>query len=105
MQTGKDADCEVCKVKVKQIKDIDTAIRIYYMYPEIGKTEIRELVGNIGNSTISNYTKAVKEEQVRREKLTAHTNTVDTETAYAVWGIDVEDLIKRRAKLQKLKLA
>lgn len=92
-------------MKVKQIKDIETALKIYYMYPEIGNTEIRELFGSIGNSTISNYKKAVKEEQVRRDKLTAHINTIDTETAYDVWGIDVEDLEKRRAKLKKLQLA
>ena len=32
-------------MKVKRITDIDTALYIYYRYPEIGNKEIKELFG------------------------------------------------------------
>ena len=92
-------------MKVKPITDIDTALRIYYQYPEIGNKEIRELFGGLGNSTIANYKRAVIEKQAESGKLTSQLHTIDTETAYKVWGIDVDNLEKRRVKLQKLGLA
>ncbi len=88
--------------KVKQISSIDTAIRIYFEHPELGNSQIKELFGSIGNSTISAYKKAVLEEQAKRGVKTSYWNAINTEVAYEVWGIDVEDLIKRREKLKKL---
>lgn len=92
-------------MKVKQIKNIDTALRIYYQYSEIGNKEIRELFGNIGNSTISNYKEAVKQEQVKQNIKTSCLYTVNTRVAYKVWGIDVDDLEIRRKKLKNLGLS
>ena len=93
-------------MKHKAPVSIDTAIRIYYQYPEIGNAQIRELFGlSAGLSTVCRYKKPVLEAQAANGVMTAQPYTVDTETAYKVWGIDVEDLIRRREKLQKLKLA
>ena len=89
-------------MKTKQIKNIETAIRIYYSCPEIGNKEIRELFGSLGNSTISKYKNEVKKQQVADEVKTMCLNTINTETAYKVWGIDIADLEKRRAKLKRL---
>lgn len=89
---------------VKAIKDIDTALRIFYTYPELNNKLIRELFGGLGNSTIARYKQVVKDQQAIDGVQTAQRNTVNTETAYKVWRIDVENLIKRRAKLQKLGL-
>ncbi len=91
-------------MKVKPFKDIDTALRIYYTYPEIGNKEIKELFGELGGSTISNYKKAVRKVQAERGVLTAQRNTVNTEVAYEVWRIDVKDLEQRREKLIRLGL-
>lgn len=92
-------------MKVKPITSIDTALRIYYTYPEIGNKEIRELFGNIGNSTMSKYKQPVLDMQAERGVYTSQRSTVNTEIAYEVWGIDVEDLEHRRSKLKKLGLS
>lgn len=92
-------------MKFKAISNIETALRIYYTYPEIGNKEIRELFGTIGNSTIAAYKKAVIEEQIDRNVRTSRLNTVNTEVAFEVWGIDVTDLERRRAKLKALNLS
>lgn len=89
-------------MKTKPIASIDTAIRIYYTYPEIGNKEISELFDLAGKQALSKYKKAVKEEQVKRGVHTLRNFTVNTKVAYEVWGIDVEDLEVRRVKLKKL---
>lgn len=91
-------------MKVKQISDIDTALYIYYRYPEIGNKEIKELFGGLGSASLVNYKKAVIEEQIVQDITTSQLHTVDTETAYKVWGIDISKLEKRREKLRKLGL-
>lgn len=91
-------------MKVKPIKGIDAALRIYYSYPEIGNAEIRELFGNLGSSTIAKYKDAVKQEQMERNVKTMCLNTINTRVAYEVWGIDVDDLEKRRKALKRLGL-
>lgn len=92
-------------MKFRSPADIDTALRIYYTYPEIGNKEIKELFGKIGPNTITKYKKAVQEVQAEREQLTAQSYTVNTELAYEVWGIDVDDLERRRKKLKELGLS
>ncbi len=92
-------------MKVKQIQGIDIALRIYYSCPEIGNDEIRELFGDLSSSTIARYKKAVQEKQLETGVRTMCLYTIDTETAFEVWGIDVSKLEWRRKKLQKLGLA
>ena len=92
-------------MKVKPITNIDTALRIYYSYPEIGNSQMRELFGSIGNSTAAKYKEAVKQEQAKQNVKTMCLNTVNTRVAYEVWGIDVDDLEKRRKALKRLGLA
>lgn len=91
-------------MKAKQILGIDIALRIYYSYPEIGNKQIRELFGNLSNSTVTKYKRAVVDRQIENNVKTMGLNTVDTITAYEVWGIDVNSLEWRRKKLQKLGL-
>ena len=92
-------------MKIKPITDIETALRIYYRYPEIDNSRIRELFGKISSGTQAKYKRAVMAEQAARNVKTMQMNAVNTKVAYEVWGIDVDDLEKRLEKLQKLNLA
>ena len=89
-------------MKTKPISSIDTAIRIYYTYTEIGNKEIAELFDLTGKEALCRYKRAVREEQAKRGVYTLRNFTVNTKVAYEVWGIDVEDLEVRRVKLKKL---
>ncbi|MGN0181446.1 MAG: hypothetical protein ACI4DP_03400 [Candidatus Ornithomonoglobus sp.] len=92
-------------MRAKSIKDVNTAIHIYYAYPEMDNSQIKELFGIAANSTIARYKKPVLEKQTEDGVKTMCAYTVNTKTAYEVWGIDVADLEKRRDKLKKLGLA
>ena len=89
--------------KTVAIKDIDTALRIYYQYTEIGIPQIMQLF-NVGRSSAGKYKKAALEQQVEDGVKTMNLHTVNTETAYKTWGIDVDDLERRKIKLEKLGL-
>lgn len=92
-------------MKVKPITSIDTALRIYYTYPEIGNKEIKELFGMSNSRTLARYKREVRQVQAQRGILTSQMHTVNTEVAYEVWGINVADLEKRRKKLRELGLS
>ena len=89
----------------KDITSIDTALRIYYSKSEIGSPEMKELFGDMCNSSLTMMRKPVLEAMAERGMKSFRQYTVNTEVAYEVWGIDVADLEKRRAKLLKLGLA
>ena len=91
-------------MNIPQITNIDTALKIYYLYPEIGSTEIAKLFSKNSKSTICRL-KKIAQGVMTEEKVFAHgLYKVNTECAYKSWGIDVKDLERRRDKLQKLGL-
>ena len=92
------------KLNIPQITSIENALRIYYRHPEIGNKQIIELFGNISHTTIAKIKKYVRDEMYQQEKISFGTNTVNTEIAYQVFGLDISDLEKRLMKLQELGL-
>ena len=82
--------------------DIETAIRIYHEYPEIGNEQIRELYGNLSISTTTKYKNLVRKEMVERGVKTYAPYSVNTAIAYEVWGLNIKDLENRRKKLISL---
>ena len=89
----------------KEIVSIDVALKVYYSNPEIGNKEIRELFGPMSTSTLANMKRTVLREMTERGIKSFRDHTVNTKVAYEVWGLDVDDLEKRRKKLQALGLA
>jgi len=85
-----------------QIKDVQTAIRIYWAHPEIGVHHIKELFGLISNSPAHKYKRAVLNEMAKNDIKTHTRGTINTRFAYTCWGIDIDDLEKRHAKLKKI---
>jgi len=92
------------KINIPQITNIDTAIKIYYRYPEISTKEITQLFTKHSKSTISRLKKLAQKKMLEDNIYIFGINKINTVCAYKAWGIDVEDLEKRRNKLQKLGL-
>jgi len=91
-------------MNIPQIISIDEALRIYYTYSEIGNKEILSLFGRISSATTAKLKGLVKNEMIKRNELSYGVYKVKTRTAFSVWGIDVDDLEKRRKKLNDLNL-
>lgn len=85
------------------IKDLKNCLRIYYTYPEIGTSEIMELFG-VGRATATTLKKSVRKAQIENGIMVLDKTTVHTETAYKVWGIDIDDIERRIKKLEELGL-
>ncbi len=91
------------------IRDIETALRIYYNYVEIGNAEMKELFvgvnGNVPAASTINKLKNQALELMAEKKVERHAAyKVNTEIAFEAWGIDVKNLEYRRNKLIKLGL-
>lgn len=85
-----------------QMPDIKKALELYYTKTEISSADIRSLFGCCP-STATKLKKEVKEAMAKKAIKTWLPGNVDVKTAYEVWQIDVEELEKRLAKLNKLK--
>lgn len=89
---------------VPRIKDIDTALWIYYQYTELDTKLIKMLFPDIKQGTMSKLRKQVKIVMAERNIKTFGRNHINTKCAFEVFGIDVEDLEQRKAKIRKLGL-
>ena len=91
-------------MNIPQITSIDNALRVYYNHAEIGNKEMTVLFGKRSATTISNLKKMVKSEMNKRAICSYGANMINTAISYEVWGIDVDDMERRRAKIKKLDL-
>ena len=91
-------------MNIPQITSIDNALKIYYSHSELGNKEISSLFGQLSSATTAKLKKLVKDEMNIREILSYGLNKINTTVAFDVWGIDINDLEKRRKKLKALEL-
>ena len=89
---------------VPVIASLDAAIRVYYESPELNNDKIRQIFGEIKANRIANMKRPVLEEMAIQKRKPFGLHTVNTEIAFKVWGLSIDDLERRRAKLLKLGL-
>ena len=85
-----------------KIKDIGTAVKIYYESPELDNQNIMDLFGCSRSAALNLKKIAVKEQEQNGIK-TFSDCTVNTACAYRAWNIDISDLEKRFNRYQKMK--
>lgn len=91
-------------VRIPQIVDIEVAIRLYYEKDRLYNRDIKTLFGNLSSSKIVILKNIVKEKMLEREIIIYDAMSVNTDIAYEVWGISIENLEARLKKLRQLKL-
>jgi len=89
-------------MNIPAITGIDNALKIYYNNLELGNKEIIGLFGNRSSATITRLKNTVKSEMIKRNVMSYGTYKVNTNIAYEVWGIDINDLKKRKKELAQL---
>ncbi len=93
----------MAKISIKDLNSLKNCLRIYYTYPEIGSAEIKELF-DVGDTTATRLKKSVRKKQIEKNVMVLDRHCVNTEVAFEVWGIDIEDIENRVKKLEKLGL-
>jgi len=91
-------------MNIPQITNINTALSVYYNHVEIGNKEIRTLFGDRSSATIAQLKKAAKTEMGKQGIYSYSAFKVNTAIAFQVWGLDVNDLEKRKQKIAALNL-
>ena len=93
-------------VRIPQIRDPLAAIRLFYSKTELSTGDIRELFAAGKGKRISGE-RALKLKKLAREAMhekgipSYDATKCNTDVAYEVWGINIADLERRYAKLQK----
>ncbi len=90
------------RVRIPQLKSIETAIRLYYERIELSNSDIKELFGSIGSATISKLKKKAEEVMTEESIMRWNTRYVNTEAAYKAWGLDIADLERRQKRLSAM---
>lgn len=89
------------KSRIK-ITSIETAVQIYYTFPELGTDEVIRLFG-CSKATATRMKKRVRERQIREGIITLSDANVNTKAAYKEWGLDIADLERRMVRYQRIK--
>jgi len=89
----------ISPVRIPQITSLETAIRLYYERIELTNDDIRELFGKIGSATVVRLKKAARVQMQENNTPVWNAQWVNTEDAYKAWGLDIESLERRYAKL------
>lgn len=90
-------------IRRPNIRDIDAAVRLYYEKFELSSKDIRAIFDAKSTATVSRLKNIVREEMSKTGRLPWDSHNVPTDIAYRVWGLEIGDLERRRAKLMKLK--
>ena len=88
--------------KAPNIKNIDLAVRLYYEKFELGSADIRAIFDAKSTATVTKLKKMVREEMAKSGRLAWDPYSVPTDMAFTAWGLDINDLERRRRNLIKL---
>ena len=89
---------------IPALTNIDTALSVYYNNLELGNKEIKTLFGERSSATITRLKNAVRNEMEKQNIFSFSANRVNTAIAFQTWGLDVDDLEKRKKKIEALNL-
>ena len=92
-------------MRIPPIKDIKTAIKLYYSNTSLGNKEIRTLFGNLGNQSVVKLKKLARNKMIEKHIQSWNDIRVNTAAAYESWGLSITDLEQRYEKLKGLDRA
>lgn len=95
---------KMVNVKIPPVTSIETAIRLYYEKMELGNKELKELFGEMANSTAYKLKCVAREQMALDDTNSWQSHAVNTESAYKSWGLNITDLERRWKKLNQLHL-
>ena len=90
-------------VRVPQVQDLETAIRLYYERNELSSADIKALFG-CSESTVAKLKRLAKERMREEGTISWNALQVNTEAAWRAWGLDITKMEQGLRRLRQLKL-
>ena len=90
-------------VRVPQVQDLETAIRLYYARNELSTADIKGLFG-CSSSTVAKLKRLAKERMLEEHTISWNAQYVNTEAAWRAWGLDITKMEQGLRRLRQLKL-
>ena len=95
---------EMVNVRTPQIADLETAIQIYYGKIMLFNDDVSTLFPSVkSRGTITKLKRKAREYMTEHGIMPINAQAVNTEAAFAAWGIDIQDLLNRQNKLKEMK--
>ncbi len=91
-------------MRIPEIKNLETAIRMYWEKIELRSSDIKVLFEGIGSAKATELKRQAQKLMNERNTPQWNASRVNTKVAYEAWGLDIEDLEKRYSKLKKLAI-
>ncbi len=89
-------------IRGKELKDIGTAIKLYYEKLELSNKDIMTLFDIKSDATVARLKKPVLEAITKQDIQRFSSSAINTKVAFEVWGIDIKKLEENYQKLKKL---
>ena len=90
-------------INIPLIKSVESALSVYYTYPQLKNTEIKEVFGHLSNAKLCQLKELAREKMNELGIPLWNATAVDTNAAYQAWGLNVTDLERRYAKIKKME--
>jgi hypothetical protein len=90
-------------VNVPNVTDTAAALKLYYEKRELMTGDVQTLFG-VGATTARRLKRMALEEQRKRGTPLWNARAVNTECAFAAWGLDVRTLENSLGRLRRLRL-
>lgn len=90
-------------INIPMIGNIRTAIELYHRPQDfLFNADIHKLFPGIGEARVQKLKQLAKTRTAERGGIQLNSRTVNTKDAFAAWGLDIDDLERRYARLKKL---
>ncbi len=90
-------------INIPPITSVESALEVYYKFPQLGNKEIRLIFGQIGSAKICQLKVIARDKMHERGEILYNDRLVGTDAAFKAWGIDVADLEKRFTRLRRME--
>ena len=88
---------------IPTIASVEAALDTFYKFPQLGNKEIRLIFGQIGSAKICELKVLAREKMKEQNQPLWNNKTVNTDSAYQAWGLNIGDLERRYAKIKKME--
>lgn len=90
-------------INIPPIASVESALEVYYRFPQLGNKEIRQIFGPLSSAKICQLKDVAREKMTERGEIRYNNRLVGADSAYQAWGIDIADLERRLARLRRLE--